>query len=124
MEERNYFTPPLTLANVVWKFFSFKCDGGFPPQIRGLIFDSRTRPRSLFLPRTIYFQLYPHSRITIYNWEGRMFLTWDESLFSSSFFSFINFFCRDEIHSCSSKIKRKISLLFIHLRGGEEADRS
>lgn len=45
MEERNYFTPPLTLANVVWKFFSFKCDGGFPPQIRGLIFDSRTRPR-------------------------------------------------------------------------------
>lgn len=57
----------------------------------------------LFLPRTIYFQLYPYSRITIYNWEGRMFLTWDESLFPSSFFSFINFFCRDEIHSCSWK---------------------
>lgn len=43
--ERNYFIPPLTLVNVVWKFFSFKCDGGFPPQIRGLIFDSKTRPR-------------------------------------------------------------------------------
>lgn len=24
MEERNYFTSPLTLVNVVWKFFSFK----------------------------------------------------------------------------------------------------
>lgn len=60
-------------------FFLLNTTAVFPPQIHGLtrgqgLFEFRffVVSTSFFLvPRTIYFQLYPYSRITTYNWEEK-----------------------------------------------------
>lgn len=110
-------------------FFLLNTTAVFPPQIRGLtrgqgfVSSSFVSSRcfiSLSRPTNDIFSII--SIFSNYNLQlGRKgcFLTWDESFFSS-----INFFRHDEVHSCPWKKREKFLLLFfIHLRGGEKVDR-
>lgn len=131
MEGRNYFTPPPPLlANVVGKFFfcSFLLNAVFrlksaniwrtrPLQGNQFRFQRERASRCLIylsVPRMIYFQLYPYSRITIYK-EGRCFLT----NFSFPFrFSFILFFLSRRDSLASLKKEKNFSS-FYPFSGGE-----
>ena len=84
-------------------FFLLNTTAVFPPQIHGLtrgqgLFEFRffVVSTSFFLvPRTIFSIVSIFSNYNLQLGRKGCFLTWDESFFSS-----INFFRHDEVHSC------------------------